>query len=218
MQIQIEKFLALQRVMNSRSEEEEKIYKARRNWTTVRKKLQIIKMMGRCGIKFVVELREKKEKINKEKEDIPQAEDPLTTKLIIPPDSTGNMYWNNFVTLMFVVYIFIAPIFISYDTRFKEDQLKILLAFDILFVIDRVADVFVGFEYPDGKYEKKLHKVIEANFTYKLPLEFFLSFAPLFFDTANMNTLIYAAFKLPRYMRISEMDNQIDEIMEVAKS
>lgn len=128
------------------------------------------------------------------------------------------MYWNNFVTLMFVLYIFIAPIFISYDTRFHENQLKILLAFDILFVIDRIADVFVGFEYPDGKFEKKLHKVIEANFTYKLPMEFFISFAPLFFDTYNMNTLVYGAFKVPRYMRISEMDNQIDEIMEVAKS
>lgn len=108
---------------------------------------------------------------------------------------------------MFVVYIFIAPIFISYDTRFKGNQLKILLAFDILFVIDRIADVFVGFEYPDGKFEKKLHKVIEANFTNKLPLEFVISFAPLFFDTKNMNTLVYGAFKVPRYMRISEMDN-----------
>lgn len=90
--------------------------------------------------------------------------------------------------------------------------------FDILFVIDRIADVFVGFEYPDGKFEKKLHKVIEQNMSYKLPMEFVLSFAPLFFDTTNMNTLVYAAFKLPRYLRMSEMDNQIDEILEVAKS
>lgn len=121
LQLQIEKFWSLQKVMNSRNEEQEKIYKARRNWTTVRKKVKIIIMMGRWGIKNVVEQRERKEKINKEKEDIPQAEEPLTTKLIIPPDSTGNMYWNNFVTLMFVVYIFIAPIFVSFDTKFTED-------------------------------------------------------------------------------------------------
>lgn len=55
LQIQIEKFFNLKKVMNSRSEELEKIYQARRNWTTVRKKLKIILMMGRWGIKNVVE-------------------------------------------------------------------------------------------------------------------------------------------------------------------
>lgn len=55
LQIQIEKVFNLKKVMNSRSEELEKIYQARRNWTTVRKKLKIILMMGRWGIKNVVE-------------------------------------------------------------------------------------------------------------------------------------------------------------------
>lgn len=33
------------------------------------------------------------------------------------------MYWNNFITFMFIIYIFIAPIFVSYDTRFEKYQL-----------------------------------------------------------------------------------------------
>lgn len=70
--------------------------------------------------------------------------------MIIPPNNFWNMHWNNFITSVFIFYIFVAPIFISYKTEFEQWQLDILLFFDILFVMDRIADLFAGFYRPDG--------------------------------------------------------------------
>lgn len=116
------------------------------------------------------------------------------------------MQWNNFITTVFVFYIFIAPIFISYDTKFASEQFKILLFFDILFILDRVADLFAGFYRPDGQMENKLTNVIEHNLSSKLFLEFVISFGNLIWDPMEINTMVYALFKLPRYVRLFEID------------
>lgn len=79
-------------------------------------------------------------------------------------------------------------------------------------MIDRVADLFAGFYKPDGTMETKLEKVMQHNISSKFFTEIFISFGPLFFNTEEMYSLVYAVFKLPRYFRIFEMDNQIDEI------
>jgi len=81
-------------------------------------------------------------------------------------------------------------------------------------MIDRVADLFAGFYKSDNTMETKLEKVMQFNISSKFFTEIFISFAPLFFDTNKMYSLVYSAFKLPRYFRIFEMDNQIDEITE----
>ena len=72
-------------------------------------------MMGTMGGQKVLEMREKKLKKN-EVEKIPDAEQPCSSKMIIPPNNWWNMQWNNLVTLAFVVYILITPIYVSYDT------------------------------------------------------------------------------------------------------
>ena len=82
-----------------------------------------------------------------------------------------------------------------------------LLWFDILFMMDRIADLFAGFYRPDGQIETKLSNVIEHNISSKLFLEFVISFGPLFLDVTTLNTLHYAMFKVPRYVRLFEIDN-----------
>ena len=124
------------------------------------------------------------------------------------------MQWNNLITTVFVFYIFIAPIFISYDTNFSTEQFKILLFFDILFIQDRIADLFAGFYRPDGQMENKLTNVIEHNITSKLFLEFVISFGPMVWDPKEINTMVYSLFKLPRYVRLFEIDKQIEEILD----
>ena len=124
------------------------------------------------------------------------------------------MQWNNLITTVFVFYIFIAPIFISDDTTFSTEQFKILLFFDILFILDRIADLFAGFYRPDGQMENKLTNVIEHNITSKLFLEFVISFGPMVWDPKEINTMVYSLFKLPRYVRLFEIDKQIEEILD----
>ena len=83
-----------------------------------------------------------------------------------------------------------------------------------MFVIDRIADLFAGFYRPDGQMENKLTNVIEHNLSSKLFLEFVISFGPLVWEKFYNNTMIYALFKVPRYVRLFEIDNQIEEILD----
>jgi hypothetical protein len=60
------------------------------------------------------------------------------------------MQWNNFVVLIFILYMFIFPIYICFEKFMSEDNINSLLIFDILFMIDRSADLFVGSYKLDG--------------------------------------------------------------------
>ena len=62
--------------------------------------------------------------------------------------------------------------------------------------------------------ENKLSNVIEHNLSSKLFFEFIISFGPLSFGSMEINTMVYALFKMPRYVRLFEIDNQIDEILD----
>lgn len=104
--------------MNGKCEEEVLINRARRNWRLIRKKLKIVVMIGNLGLNTFNELRESKNSQQKEKEDIPEAEAPFSSRLIIPQDSTAFMVWSGLVTIMFVVYVTVWPIFVSYHTSF----------------------------------------------------------------------------------------------------
>lgn len=74
-------------------------------------------------------------------------------------------------------------------------------------MMDRIADLFAGFYKPDGQIETKLANVIEHNLSSKLFMEFIISFGPLLSTQFNSNTMVYAMFKLPRYVRLFEIDN-----------
>lgn len=84
-----------------------------------------------------------------------------------------------------------------------------------MFMLDRVLGLFAGFTNSNDEEERKLYKVLAHNISNKFFIEIFVSFAPqIFFETSTMNTILYSVFKLPRYLRIFEMDDQIDQITE----
>lgn len=83
-----------------------------------------------------------------------------------------------------------------------------------MFVIDRSADLFVGSYKLDGQPETRLWAVLQKNYEHKFILEIVASFGPLFLDTTNLNSILYALFKVPRYFRLFELDSQIQEIIE----
>ena len=60
------------------------------------------------------------------------------------------MQWNNFVVLIFILYMFILPIYICFEKFMSEDNINSLIIFDILFMIDRSSDLFVGSYKLDG--------------------------------------------------------------------
>lgn len=70
------------------------------------------------------------------------------------------MQWNNFVVLMFILYMIILPLYICFDKVISVDNINSLIIFDILFVIDRSADLFVGSYKLDGQPETRLWAVL----------------------------------------------------------
>jgi hypothetical protein len=97
---------------------------------------------------------------------------------------------------------------------------NILLVFDVIFVIDRILDLFVGFYRPDGQLETRLLPVIQQNFSSRFVMELIVSFGPTCFlslykePPLAVNTIEYMFFKIPRYGRLFEIDSQIEEIIE----
>jgi hypothetical protein len=89
------------------------------------------------------------------------------------------MQWNNFTQLIFVIYIFIAPVLIVENKILAYKSMQNLLVFDIMFMADRFADLFVGYYNPNGLLEHRLYAVMLANISFKFFLEIFISFAPI---------------------------------------
>ena len=110
---------------------------------------------------------------------------------------------------VFILYMFVLPIHVCFYRNMIPDDISNLLIFDLIFIFDRLADLFVASYTVDGKVDTRLFEVIKKNYDYKFLLEIIVSIGPLFLDTSHMNSLIYAAFKIPRYARLFEIDSQI---------
>ena len=87
----------------------------------------------------------------------------MAKRLIIPPNCYWIIVWNNFMILVFVFYMLIIALFISYSFKLSTEQINTLLIFDVMFLIDRLIDMFIGYE-EDGRLEKKIGKVLKRNF------------------------------------------------------
>lgn len=100
------------------------------------------------------------------------------SRFIISPDNFWNMIRNLIVQFIAIFYIFVAPAIIVSNDIIPEHYKNFLLIFDVVLMMDRVQDLFLGF-YNDGFEEKRLFKVIIANVDYKFFLELVVSFGPL---------------------------------------
>lgn len=86
-------------------------------------------------------------------------------------------------------------------------NMKLMLVFDIIFMIDRILDLFVGYYQPNGLMEHRLYAVILNNISLKFFLEIFISFAPIVLKNYyDSKSVFYALFKVVRYVRLFEID------------
>ena len=92
-----------------------------------------------------------------------------------------------------------------------ETHEQILIIFDVVFIVDRVLDLLVGYYNADGQMEPSLLMVVWTNLDSKFFLEIFISFGHLIFFKLlkNRNSAIYGILKFLRYGRLSELDTQI---------
>ena len=123
------------------------------------------------------------------------------------------MIKNDFTFIMFVIYVLILPMRVSFSTIIKDEDVQTLLFFDILFIFDRMADLFVSYINENGIPEPILTRVIQNNLSSVFYIELWVTFFPFMLDLKTINSIIYFIIKLPRYTRIFEMELQINEIL-----
>jgi hypothetical protein len=108
---------------------------------------------------------------------------------------------------VFIAWILYAPLVICTETFLSSEAIGYLLVFDIIFLLDRVADLFVGHQKADGTEETRLYNVIYSNLSSKIFIEIIVGFGPYMVGIREMHTMIYFFFKVVRCSRLFEMDN-----------
>ena len=77
-------------------------------------------------------------------------ESGLASKLIIPPKNYWNMVINNIIVVIFLIYMVLLPLNVSYSSILDDEAFYSLFVFDIVFIMDRCMDLFVGYYQEDG--------------------------------------------------------------------
>jgi hypothetical protein len=81
--------------------------------------------------------------------------------------------------VVFVLYIIIFPAICVQNVVMAEENIKLLLLFDVLFMIDRFLDLFQGYYNPNGFLEHRVLEVVRTNINYRFFLEIFITIAPI---------------------------------------
>ena len=115
---------------------------------------------------------------------------------------------------LLILYVFFLPICVSYSKILDKQNLNALFIFDVMFMISRFLDLFIGFSNKDGQPEKKISAVIYKNFSSAFYFEIIYSFGPLFFDVDHIDSLYYFLFKFPRYNMLFDMSHIINRTLE----
>ena len=124
------------------------------------------------------------------------------------------MQWNNILLGLLILYVFLLPLNVSYSRQLNKQNLKNLLLFDIIFVINRSLDLLIGFVDKHGKYEKNVLNVIYKNFSSDFYLELIYAFGPLCFNLEEMDATIYFIFKFPRFNMLFGISHTINKTLE----
>ena len=142
----------------------------------------------------------------------------IVSKFIIHPNNYWKMVWNNFSLIIFILYIILVFLIVSFEPELNNGYLGLLDVFDCIFMLDRVLDLFVGFFAPNGQLEHRLFSVILQNVSSKFFLEIVYIGGPYavfhYLNEGYRSAMIYCIFKICRYFRLFEIDGQIEEILE----
>ena len=60
------------------------------------------------------------------------------------------MVINNVIVLIFLIYMFVMPLCVSFDKTISPSNVTMLMIFDVVLLIDRSLDLFVGYYREDG--------------------------------------------------------------------
>ena len=115
---------------------------------------------------------------------------------------------------LLILYVFLLPLNVSYSRKLNNQNLKYLLLFDIIFVINRFLDLFIGFIDKHGKYEKNVLNVIYKNFGSGFYMELIYAFGPLCAELEELDSSIYFIFKIPRFKMLFEISHTINKTLE----
>ena len=115
---------------------------------------------------------------------------------------------------MAITYIFVAPFIIVSHDIISKTQASWLFVFDILLMLDKFVDLFIGFtieSHNEIREEKKLGAVIMHNLEPGFFIEIVTAFGPnilnMYYDDGRfMTNVYYGAFKIIRYGRLFETD------------
>jgi hypothetical protein len=135
--------------LRQKCDEELTIDKAKHQWRQVRRKVKVLRMLENLKNMNETDLNEEiiQERINQKKgqEYKDEEEQSYWSKFIISPGNYWNMLWNNLVIFNFIVYVLIIPVVVSFNPIIPSSTLHVLLIFDIVFFMDRILDLLVGY-------------------------------------------------------------------------
>lgn len=60
------------------------------------------------------------------------------------------MVINNISVVIFLIYMVMFPLYVSFDKYLTEENFINLVMFDMVFIFDRILDLFVGYYKEDG--------------------------------------------------------------------
>ena len=124
------------------------------------------------------------------------------------------MWWDNFLLISTIIYLFLLPLCVCHDKHLTWSNFFLLSNFDYFFIIDSFLNLLIGFYDKDGNYEPKIVVVIVKNFSYGTILELIYYLIPLFLGIQNISSLIYFVFKIPRYNRLTEMAHAVNTYLD----
>ena len=168
-------------------------------------------MMSRLGEGAIYDLDKARYREDQTKQ-LQEIQQLQISRFIIEPNNFNKMQWDFFIALVFILWLFIAPIYISRHMNVHDDDRRQLFLFDIVFIADRFIDLFVGFFKPNGDQENKLYVVILNNISSKLFIEIAISCIPLLLN--DIPGYQYALIKIFRYGRMYEIDAWIGEYLQ----
>jgi hypothetical protein len=119
------------------------------------------------------------EEKNKFKKKIEIVEE-VPSRFIIHPKNFKKMWWDNFVLVSTIIYLFQLPFYVCRTSPLSWEHFMALSYFDFMFIIDSFLNLLVGFYDKDGEYEPKIVVVIIKNLSYGTILELVYYLSPIF--------------------------------------
>ena len=115
---------------------------------------------------------------------------------------------------LLIMYMFLVPLYVSYDSNIDHDHLQTLLFFDIMFMLAKFLDLFIGFRNKEGELEPRLSMVIMKNLNQDFFLEIIYTFGPFSFNIDNLDSLVYFFFKFPRFGYLFNLSNVVNQTLD----